>query len=87
MIKLLATLLISVSLGFASGLPLPKAATNYKMDYTKETICLVRHFKVYKDPKWVSKILNPRDEKSKPKNIGYKIETITKVLCFIESKI
>ena len=26
------------------------------MDYTKNTLCLVRHIKVYKEPKWVSKI-------------------------------
>ena len=29
---------------------------SYEMDYTKDTKCLVRHFKVYKDPKWVAKI-------------------------------
>ncbi|MEA2091995.1 MAG: hypothetical protein U9O83_06490, partial [Campylobacterota bacterium] len=29
---------------------------SYEMDYTKDTTCLVRHMKVYKDPKWVSKI-------------------------------
>jgi nitrous oxide reductase accessory protein NosL len=33
-----------------------KAELHYKMDYTKDTICLVRHFKVYKDPKWIAKI-------------------------------
>jgi len=26
------------------------------MDYTKKTECVVRHIKVYKNPKWVSKI-------------------------------
>jgi nitrous oxide reductase accessory protein NosL len=26
------------------------------MDFDKNTTCLVRHFKVYKDPKWVAKI-------------------------------
>jgi len=29
---------------------------SYEMDYTKDTTCVVRKFKVYKDPKWVSKI-------------------------------
>ena len=29
---------------------------SYEMDYTKDTTCVVRHMKVYKDPKWVSKI-------------------------------
>ena len=29
---------------------------SFEMDYDKNTECLVRHFKVYKDPKWVAKI-------------------------------
>ena len=29
---------------------------SYEMDYTKDTSCLVRHIKVYKDPAWVAKI-------------------------------
>lgn len=29
---------------------------SYEMDFTKDTECVVRHFKVYKDPLWVSKI-------------------------------
>ena len=56
MFKILTVILISVSLGFATSLLPPKAKTTYVMDYTKDTICLVRHFKVYKDPKWVAKI-------------------------------
>jgi len=28
----------------------------YTLDYDKNTTCLVRHFKVYKEPKWVAKI-------------------------------
>ena len=28
----------------------------YSMDFDKNTTCLVRHFKVYKEPKWVAKI-------------------------------
>ncbi len=29
---------------------------SYEMNFTKDSECLVRHLKVYKDPKWVSKI-------------------------------
>jgi nitrous oxide reductase accessory protein NosL len=29
---------------------------SYEMDYTKDTVSIVRHMKVYKDPKWVCKI-------------------------------
>ena len=29
---------------------------SYEMDYDKETSCVVRHIKVYKDPAWVAKI-------------------------------
>ena len=29
---------------------------SFEMDYDKDTACLVRHIKVYKDPKWVAKI-------------------------------
>ena len=29
---------------------------SYEMGFTKKSECLVRHIKVYKDPKWVSKI-------------------------------
>lgn len=29
---------------------------SYEMDYTKETECEVRHLKIYKEPKWASKI-------------------------------
>ena len=29
---------------------------SYEMDFDKNTTCLVRHFKVYKDPSWVAKI-------------------------------
>ncbi len=29
---------------------------SYEMDFTRETKCVVRQMKVYKDPKWVSKI-------------------------------
>ena len=40
----------------ASSILPQKAKIEYKMDYTRDTTCLVRHFKVYKDPKWVAKI-------------------------------
>ncbi|WP_324170750.1 nitrous oxide reductase accessory protein NosL [Sulfurimonas sp.] len=29
---------------------------SYEMNFTRESDCLVRHIKVYKEPKWVSKI-------------------------------
>jgi copper chaperone NosL len=29
---------------------------SYSMDYTKDTTCLVRHLKVYENPKWVAKV-------------------------------
>ena len=56
MIKIFMTVFLFVSLSSAVSILPPKAPTNYKMNYTKDTICLVRHFKVYKDPKWVAKI-------------------------------
>jgi len=56
MTKLLMSIYLTISLGFASSIIPQKAQINYKMDYTKDTICLVRHFKVYKYPKWVAKI-------------------------------
>ncbi len=37
-------------------LPLSKAPKNYIMDYDKKTVCLVRKFKIYEDPKWAAKI-------------------------------
>ncbi len=29
---------------------------SYSMNYTKDTTCLVRHLKVYENPKWVAKV-------------------------------
>ncbi len=52
---LLVGILLSGLLHATNLLP-PKVKQTYTMDYTKDTICLVRHFKVYKDPKWVAKI-------------------------------
>jgi len=31
-------------------------AFSYEMDFNKDTTCLVRHLKVYKNPQWVAKI-------------------------------
>ena len=56
MLKLLIGIFISISLSYGSESLLVKAPTNYKMDYTKKTRCLVRNFFVYKNPKWVGKI-------------------------------
>ena len=58
--RILVGLLLSSIFAFAGSehghLPLPKAAKNYVMDYDKNTECVVRHLKVYKDPKWAAKI-------------------------------
>ena len=72
MLKLFICIFISISLVYGSGSLLVKAPTNYKMDYTKKTKCLVRNFFVYKDPKWVSKIELQNGEKiffSSPKSM------------------
>jgi nitrous oxide reductase accessory protein NosL len=50
-----------------------KAITKvYSIEYDKNTTCLVRHFKLYKEPKWVAKI-ETRDGKtvyfSSPKSL------------------
>ena len=45
---------------------------SYEMDYDKDTACLVRHIKVYKDPAWVAKIELKNGEKvffSSPKSM------------------
>jgi len=54
--KTIISLFLISSLSVASSILPPQAPKLYKMDYTKQTRCLVRNFKVYKDPKWVSKI-------------------------------
>jgi nitrous oxide reductase accessory protein NosL len=56
MLKIIISLIVSVSLSFSTNILPVKAKFQYKMDYSKDTICLVRHFKIYKDPKWVAKI-------------------------------
>ncbi len=57
MIKLFMTVCLLTSLLFASSTDkafIPDI--KYIMDYDKNTSCLVRHLKVYKEPKWVAKI-------------------------------
>ncbi len=56
MIKLILTLFITATVGFASSILPPKVAIPYVMDYTPETMCLIRNFKIYKNPKWAGKI-------------------------------
>ncbi len=45
MIKIILTVVLASSVLFS-----------YEMDYTKDTVSIVRNMKVYKEPKWVSKI-------------------------------
>ena len=52
--RLLLMLLLSASVLFSGELLKPYEP--YVMDYDKETTGLVRHLKVYKEPKWVAKI-------------------------------
>ena len=69
--RLLVLLLLVTSIAFAKELTL-KPYEAYVMDYDKETTCLVRHFKVYKEPKWVAKILLVNGKKiffSSPKSM------------------
>jgi nitrous oxide reductase accessory protein NosL len=51
--KILFSIALVSSLTLTSAL---NANDSYKMDYDKETTCLVRNIKVHKDPRWVSKI-------------------------------
>jgi len=53
--RLLMVLLLLSTLASAKELTL-KPYEKYVMDYDKNTTGLVRHLKVYKEPKWVSKI-------------------------------
>ena len=55
MLKLFISICFVISLNSSENL-LVNAPTNYKMNFTKDTRCLVRNLKVYKNPKWVSKI-------------------------------
>ena len=56
MIKLLMGIFLTVSLSTASSILPPKAKKTYVMDFNRDTICLVRKLKVYKEPKWAVKI-------------------------------
>jgi nitrous oxide reductase accessory protein NosL len=58
MIKLLTTLLFMSSLLLAETTEMKpfNAQPFYAMNYDKNTTGLVRHLKVYKEPKWVAKI-------------------------------
>ena len=58
MIKLLIALLFITSLLFAETAEVKpfNAQPFYSMNYDKNTTGLVRHMKVYKDPRWVAKI-------------------------------
>jgi len=56
MIKVVIGLFITISLSLGSGIFAKTAPINYKMDFTKETKCLVRKFAIYKNPKWAAKI-------------------------------
>lgn len=56
MIRILIGIFLLISVSNASSILPVKAEIPYVMDYTKETRCIVRKFKVYEDPKWVAKI-------------------------------
>jgi len=56
MIKLISITLITAVLSFGASILPPKAKIDYVMDFDKTTVCVVRHFKIYKDPKWACKI-------------------------------
>ena len=60
----LFTVLVFISSLLLADITAPKAINEkpfnapkfYAMDFDRNTTCLVRHFKVYKDPRWVAKI-------------------------------
>ncbi|MFA6196434.1 MAG: nitrous oxide reductase accessory protein NosL [Sulfurimonas sp.] len=51
--KLITGMLLASTFTFTTLLT---ADDSYTMNYDKNTTCLVRQFKVYKEPKWVSKV-------------------------------
>jgi nitrous oxide reductase accessory protein NosL len=56
--KIMIVITLFTSLVFATS-PVEKPfspSVKYIMSYDKNTTCLVRHLKIYKDPKWVAKI-------------------------------
>jgi len=55
--QLLIAVLLLTGVTFATTEVKPfKVEKKYFLTYDKNTTCLVRHFKIYKDPKWVAKI-------------------------------
>ncbi len=55
--QLLIAVFILTGITFADTEIKPfKVEKKYFLTYDKNTTCLVRHFKIYKDPKWVAKI-------------------------------
>jgi nitrous oxide reductase accessory protein NosL len=53
---LIAVLLLTVMTFAATEVKPFKVEKKYFLTYDKNTTCLVRHIKVYKEPKWVAKI-------------------------------
>ena len=55
--QLLITVLLLASVTFATAEIQPfKVEKKYFLPYDKNSTCLVRHFKIYKNPKWAAKI-------------------------------
>ena len=55
--QLLTAILILTSMSFAQSDVKPfEVEKKYFLAFDKNTTCLVRHFKVYKEPRWVAKI-------------------------------
>ena len=54
--KILLLTLLFAGYATAQNLLPPKVKEVYLMNFTKDTLCVVRNFKVYKDPKWVAKV-------------------------------
>ena len=55
--QILIAVLLLTSVTFATTEVKPfKVEKKYFLTYDKNTTCIVRHFKIYKDPKWVAKI-------------------------------
>ena len=55
--QLLMTVLLLTGMTFAATEVKPfKVEKKYFLTYDKNTTCIVRHIKVYKEPKWIAKI-------------------------------
>jgi nitrous oxide reductase accessory protein NosL len=63
MFKIVISLVSLVVFLFATSSLPPKAPTNYKMDWTKETISQIRKIKISKNPKFVAKISSNNGKK------------------------